>query len=410
MSVLTSFLQDLQDHWYLYASMPIIAAVIGYVTKLAAVEMMFRPLEFKGIKPFLGWQGIVPRGVERIATIAVNLLMGRILNPQEIIDRIDVDDMMAKLDVPMREMITDLTEAVFEETRPGLWGVIPPPAKSLMLGRLGDSIPATVERMLGEMREKVDDVLDIRALAINALTRDKALTVRLFRTTGKAELRFICNVGIPFGFAIGVVQVFAYALTHSPWIMPLFGAITGLVTDYLALQMIFRPVKPRRIFGYTWQGVFHKRRDEVTRDYAQIVAAEILTPENMLEAMLTGPKSDRFLALIAHEVDRAVDDQSGIAKPVVTLIGGFPYQRIKRRVADLVIERIKTRGVEMSNLADGVVDLPSFLGEKMATMTNEEYEELLRPAFKQDEWKIIVVGAVLGFLVGELQLHLVLGA
>ncbi|WP_233533082.1 DUF445 domain-containing protein [Antrihabitans sp. YC2-6] len=410
MRVLNSFVQDLQDHWYLYASMPFIAAFIGYVTKLAAVEMMFRPLEFVGIKPFLGWQGIVPRGVERIASIAIDLLMGRILNPQEIIDRIDVDDMMVKLADPMREMVEDLTVAVFEETRPGLWDVTPPPVKTLLLDRVTDSVPAVVERMLREMREKVDDVIDIRALAINAMTRDKALTVRLFRTTGKKELRFICNVGIPFGFAIGVVQVFAYAATHSPWVLPVFGALTGLITDWLALQMIFRPAKPKRILGYTWQGVFHKRRAEVTRDYAHIVAAEILTPENMLEAMLTGPKSDQFLFLVEREVDRAVDDQAGFAKPVVKLVGGFQYQGVKRKVAAMVIERIKTRGVELSGLAGGTVDLPSFLEEKMVTMTNEEYEDLLRPAFKQDEWKIIVVGAVLGFLVGELQLHLVLGA
>ena len=41
-------------------------------------------------------------------------------------------------------------------------------------------------------------------------------------------------------------------------------------------------------------------------------------------------------------------------------------------------------------------------------MTDDEYEGLLRPAFKQDEWKLISVGAVLGFLIGELQVHLFL--
>ena len=47
--------------WAIYASMPIVGAVIGYLTKLVAVEMMFRPLRFVGIPPVLGWQGVIPR-------------------------------------------------------------------------------------------------------------------------------------------------------------------------------------------------------------------------------------------------------------------------------------------------------------------------------------------------------------
>ena len=43
------------------------------------------------------------------------------------------------------------------------------------------------------------------------------------------------------------------------------------------------------------------------------------------------------------------------------------------------------------------------LQEKMAIMEPEGYENVLRPAFKQDEWKLIVAGAVLGAAVGAIQ-------
>ncbi|MDT7661590.1 MAG: hypothetical protein QOD04_1146, partial [Pseudonocardiales bacterium] len=35
-------------NWLIYASMPLLAAFIGYTTKLIAIEMMFRPVEFIG--------------------------------------------------------------------------------------------------------------------------------------------------------------------------------------------------------------------------------------------------------------------------------------------------------------------------------------------------------------------------
>jgi hypothetical protein len=43
----------------------------------------------------------------------------------------------------------------------------------------------------------------------------------------------------------------------------------------------------------------------------------------------------------------------------------------------------------------------------MREMTDDDFEGLLRPVFKQDEWKLIAVGAMLGFAVGELQILLV---
>ena len=44
------------------------------------------------------------------------------------------------------------------------------------------------------------------------------------------------------------------------------------------------------------------------------------------------------------------------------------------------------------------------LAERMAVMDSEGYENVLRPAFKQDEWKLILAGAVLGAVAGAVQL------
>jgi hypothetical protein len=44
----------------------------------------------------------------------------------------------------------------------------------------------------------------------------------------------------------------------------------------------------------------------------------------------------------------------------------------------------------------------------MQRLTPEEFEGMLRPAFKEDEWSLIAVGAALGFIVGELQVQFML--
>jgi uncharacterized membrane protein YheB (UPF0754 family) len=59
--------QDFGAHWLVYLSMPFVAAFVGWSTKIVALEMIYRPLEFKGIGP-IGWQGIVPRRAGKVGS------------------------------------------------------------------------------------------------------------------------------------------------------------------------------------------------------------------------------------------------------------------------------------------------------------------------------------------------------
>lgn len=58
--------------------------------------------------------------------------------------------------------------------------------------------------------------------------------------------------------------------------------------------------------------------------------------------------------------------------------------------------------------ATGALDIRNTVVAKMRQLTPIEFEGILRPAFKQDEWKLIAVGAIIGGLVGELQVLLLL--
>ena len=54
------FLSFTEPLW-VYVSVPFAAAVLGWFTKIVAVKMIFYPVEFKGIRPYLGWQGQIPK-------------------------------------------------------------------------------------------------------------------------------------------------------------------------------------------------------------------------------------------------------------------------------------------------------------------------------------------------------------
>ena len=78
---------DVSEHWYIYASMPFIAAAIGYVTKIVAIEMLYRPLKFVGIGP-IGWQGLVPRRAGKVAAVTIELLTENLLKVEDLLDKL----------------------------------------------------------------------------------------------------------------------------------------------------------------------------------------------------------------------------------------------------------------------------------------------------------------------------------
>src|SRR6202034_918297 len=104
----------------------------GYLTKLVAIEMIFRPIEFVGIKPFLGWQGMVPRRAAKMAGIAVDSVMSSLIKPEELIDRLDPDELLAEIEGPLHDSITEVTEAFMSEFHPGLWEAMPQRMRTLL--------------------------------------------------------------------------------------------------------------------------------------------------------------------------------------------------------------------------------------------------------------------------------------
>src|SRR5690242_9810765 len=93
---------DVQKNWMLYASMPVVAAIIGYVTKIVAIKMMFEPIDFIGPKaPYFGWQGIVPRNAERMATIACDTMTRRLLSPRDVFGKLDPHRVAREIEKPM---------------------------------------------------------------------------------------------------------------------------------------------------------------------------------------------------------------------------------------------------------------------------------------------------------------------
>ena len=66
--------------------------------------------------------------------------------------------------------------------------------------------------------------------------------------------------GLWLGGALGGLQAGLFYYWNPWWSLALTGALVGMVTDQLALKIIFEPVEPQTLGPLRVQGLFLKRQ------------------------------------------------------------------------------------------------------------------------------------------------------
>ena len=408
--ILEAAAADFQANIWLYLSMPVISGAVGYVTNVIAIKMMFYPLDFFGIPPFLGWQGIVPRKAGKMAAISVDTITEHLITQQEMFDRLDPDRIADELEKPMLGLVDGIIDDVMQEHLPTLWSSTPEAVKRQIKKRIQDDTPRVVSEMMQETRTNIHRMFDLKEMVIAALVKDKDLLNRMFMDAGEPEFRFIGHSGAYFGFGFGIIQMSVWVFYKGAWLLPACGLAVGYLTNWIALKMIFNPPQPKKYGPITFQGLFHKRQPEVARDYAKLVTTEVVTPQNILEAILKGPYSDKVFSMIQEHTRQAIDETMGITKGFVALtIGTEKYRAMKESAVQKILTHAPETLQHVTGYAEEAMDLRNTLSQRLADLPPEDYEAMLRPAFQEDEWMLIAVGAVLGMAVGFFQLFVLFG-
>jgi hypothetical protein len=284
---------------------------------------------------------------------------------------------------------------------------MPPRLRELVHERIRASMPEIAEQLTRDIGETIDSLLSPKLMVIRQFREHPHLPNELARGVGTKELRLVINSGLYFGFLLGIPQIFLFSALNTWWVLPIGGVVVGTVTNFLALRVIFHPIEPRRLGPFTLHGTFMRRRDEVAHSYADVVADEVVTMENLADELLRGPRADRTRALIKERLRPAADRAVGAVQPAVRVaVGAEQYDAIRDSMADEGIEwAMKPFNDPDFNRtqADAIREL---LAARIKELPNPDYQDLLRAVVREDEWMVLALGGSLGFAAGVLQMGL----
>ena len=400
----------LSPEFWKHASIPFVAALVGWATNWVAIKLTFRPLEFVGVAPYLGWQGIIPRKAGKMARIFVDKTMFRLGSLEELFLSMEPKTIAKHVSGLLDGRLEAYTDEVMFYGSPGVWSKVPQVVRDSVHARVRERMPQFVDALVQDIAENIENLVDFKEMLVVTLEADRDLLNRLFLEAGEAEFRFIVRSGLYFGFLFGLVQLLVWTLLKSWWVLPAFGLFVGAATNWFAINIVFRPLNPVRVGPWTVQGLFLKRQKEVAAVWTRLVTTEIVTLQRIVYTLLYGSRSNRARAMIRAHIQPIADEVMRGYAPLSDLaIASEARERIRKNVGDKAVE-VSTDPFdhwpfnrERGRLAEGL------LRERMAGLSSSEFQDLLRPCFQEDEIKLIVVGGLLGLLAGVAQLVFVFG-
>ena len=228
-------------------SIPLISAIVGWATNYLAVKMMFYPIEFVGIRPIFGWQGLIPAKRRQMAEIEVELVLGKLLSVEELANRLDPDALTEAIERRLKQVVRKVINDVMTESAPQLWAALPVQGKNLVYQRIENDIPNVVHKMVEDFQNNINEILDIKELVVEQLVNSPELINEIFLTAGDKEFPFIVRSGFYFGFLFGLPTMVLWYFFQAWWLLPLGGLLVGYATNWIAIKIIFEPKNPIRL-------------------------------------------------------------------------------------------------------------------------------------------------------------------
>lgn len=193
-------------------------------------------------------------------------------------------------------------------------------------------------------------------------------------------------------------------MSYSLILIPLISAFIGWFTNWIAIKMLFHPREPRKILGMTIQGIFPKRQQQFAEKLGKLVSEELLSFTD-IEKKITSPKNiQQLMPVVEEHIDQFLRRKLADEMPIISMfIGENTIQQLKSvfmKELETLFPVIMQR--YMGNLQQEL-DLERIVIKKVAGFSSDKLESILVSIMSKEFRFIEILGGILGFIIGLLQ-------
>lgn len=191
------------------------------------------------------------------------------------------------------------------------------------------------------------------------------------------------------------------------YLIPFISAFIGWFTNWIAIKMLFHPKEPVSILGFKIQGIFPKRQAQFAQKLGALVARELIHFDDIAAKLKDKEQLAAVSPVIESHIDTFLRVKLQEKLPVISMfIGDNTIGKLKEGM----MEEINTLLPEViGKYADGLsqkVNIEKMVTDKVANFSSDKLEEILVSIMNKEFRFVEIIGGVLGFLIGLIQVLL----
>lgn len=159
---------------------------------------------------------------------------------------------------------------------------------------------------------------------------------------------------------------------------PLIGGIIGYFTNFIAVKMLFRPLKPVKIGNFTLPftpGIIPKRKDKLAGAIGDAVGHNLFTRQDMQELFENASVRNSILQGVIVKVEKAMD--ASIEEVAKKFVKEETLERKKEDITDVLTVKIKNGILEL--------DLGTLIAEGGSSVIKEKFQGGMFSFFLNDD-------------------------
>ena len=188
------------------------------------------------------------------------------------------------------------------------------------------------------------------------------------------------------------------------YVFPLIGAVTGWVTNWVAVKMLFHPKEPKNFLLFTIQGVFPKRQKVMAEKLGHIVASELFSIDDVVAKMKSSDNKEVY-GVVEQKIDDFINVKLSSSMPMLAM---FLNDDLKNKIKNTLLD-------EISDILPGIIDsyaeklkseidVQAIVYDKVVNFSSDKLEDILYSIMKKEFKFIELLGGILGFIIGLIQL------
>lgn len=193
---------------------------------------------------------------------------------------------------------------------------------------------------------------------------------------------------------------------YQIFVLPVISAFIGYITNVVAIKLLFWPREPINCLFFQLYGVLPKRRADIARSVGEMVEEKLLSLDDLFDKIDTPEVRedlvDRLRVIVKARLGTMMP---GFVPDKITHLIEELLDRIIRQEADDIVRQVIQSGQEYLN---NEVQVKQIVEDRINQLDLEQLEGMIRDVASTELKFIEILGGVLGFIIGLIQVAVLL--